>query len=368
MLALLAGLALGHGGVPTTTEVLFGADGDLTLVTSHGLLAEDEGWAWICEEITGEEALSTGLARTPTRWVMATTSGLIESERGCDWDALAGPTGLTTGIFRDVDEEHVLWAGTSEGLWRSEGGAFSLEQPVDFSLRDAAQLPEGGFALLGFDGDAPVLELDGVLHALPLSSGSMSLLHIDEQARAYVKVPQGSASSLIRVDADGPVVLLEESDTIADVEVTHDVLYVVHYLLGTRWSEDDGATFEGPAGPRLECLEAREDGLYGCPADDSGVALAITTTEALAPDAWNWVEVVRFDEATPADCTADSDAAQTCDDLWPVVASEFGLDVDDPVADTAACGCSQTNAPSAFWVVALGLLRRRPSRKDPARR
>jgi hypothetical protein len=357
-LALLAQLALGHGGAPTTSEVVWAPDGSATLVTSHGTIAEDLGWAWVCEEVVGEDALSTGLARTSERWVMATTAGLIQSDTGCDWQSTDGPTGLTRGVVRDRSDDSVLWTADAAGLWRSDGGAFALEEAADLDIRDFAQLSDGRFALVGFDGDVPTMQLPSGLHALPTEYGSLSIAEIDSSDRVYVIATAGALSSLIRVDAEGAEVLLEATDNLADVTERDGQLYTVVYLLGTRWSSDDGATWADPAGARLECIEPSGAGVYGCPADGGLTALSFTLASDPDPASWAWTTELQFAEVIPATCGEADTFAAACEPLWEVVAGEFGIELDvEP--EPSGCGC-RTSSHGAAWAWCLWpVLRRR---------
>ena len=83
-LALWTTAALAHGGAPSTGDVLLGS-GSVSLVTSHGLFAEDDGWAWICDEATGGDMAASAI-RTPERWMVGTVTGLLTSSDGCQWN------------------------------------------------------------------------------------------------------------------------------------------------------------------------------------------------------------------------------------------------------------------------------------------
>lgn len=366
---LLVALALGHGGAPSTSEVLFGAAGDVTLVTSHGVIAEDRGWTWFCEELVGELYFSTGVARTGDLWWMSTTSGVLASSDGCHWEERLSPSGLTSGVAADVGDPEWVWTGTHEGLWLSDGGEFALQTPTDFPLRDFAQLGDGRFALLGFDDVTPVLQIGAVRAELPVEAGGMKIIAVDSSDRVYVHFPLGQQSSLARVDDRGGVeLLLDRVDYILDVAEADGELYAVVSLLGTMWSADDGETWSSPAGERLECLVSRDGGLYGCPGAGAGIALSFTEAASPNPAEWTWSSLLEFSEVEAAVCPVGSSVEATCDALWPTVAWEFGVEegsVDTgPLSEPASAGgCGCASSGSAGWLqlfpaLLLGLRRR----------
>ncbi|TNE86397.1 MAG: hypothetical protein EP330_21900 [Deltaproteobacteria bacterium] len=346
--------------MPTTDHVVVAPDGSLTLETSHGLIAEDLGWAWICEEFSGD-ALPTGLVRTSDRWWMGTTIGVLASEDGCEWALVDGPTGLVRAIHPDVGDPESLWLADGDSLWVRDGDGFALSAVTGVSVRDAAQLSTGATAVLGFDGDLPVLDVEGVRVELPDGSGNMEIAFVDDDDRVYVHLPTGSISTLYRVDGLDVEVLLEGTDLIADVAAWDGQVYAVQYLLGTAWSADDGASFGEPVGARLECLERGGGGLLGCPGSGDGTALAEATADDPDPAAWMWTSVLDFDQVQALECDASSTVAGVCDDLWVTVASEFGIAVDEPVPEEPdGCGCRHASPRMGLWLLPLlGLIRRR---------
>ena len=75
-----------HGGPPTTHDVLF-VSGQLSLVTSHGLFAQERDWEWVCEEAISREK-ATRVVRTAHRWFVATITGLRASDDACHWKSI----------------------------------------------------------------------------------------------------------------------------------------------------------------------------------------------------------------------------------------------------------------------------------------
>ncbi len=373
MLPLLTGIAWGHGGTPAGEDMLWDADGQRTILTSHGLLFEDSGWDWVCEEVVGY-AFLTAAAHGDGGLLLGTTDGVLRSEDGCEWAALPELEGLLIGSLLPTPDGRT-WAVTEAGIWHAASeDDFAFASLPDDAVPRSGVLTDDGATLyvLGFLGATPTVWVgaaDGATltwkHAasLPVDVGRLVALGVDGEGRGYGRFPAASGTDqLLRFDEAGSVeVLLSTEAGISAFLADGDALYASVTGEGTRASLDDGATWSEPVGPALTCLLLDGDERIGCPADGSGAIWMTSDAAAVAPSDWAWTDEVLFAEVAGPRCISD-DTADTCDPLWETVSAELGIsDADTGGEEAEPTGCTSTPIGGgwlALLLTSLGLRRR----------
>lgn len=341
--------AWAHGGPPFTDLVVWGPDGLRTLATSHGLLFEDDGWGWVCEEVLGDAARS-GLARTSEAWLLGSTHGVLRSTDGCDWSWNEELRGKVVGSLRvDPQDPDVVWVAGLEGLWRSDdhGVSFSLfTTPAEgASVRSAVIAADGTFYVLGFQGSDPTVWVGAgdawTSAVLPVSGGRLEAIGTDPLGRGYGRFPLGSgADQLLRFGRDGSVEdLLSSELNIAAFKATEQALYVSLRRGGVQVSTDDGESWASAAPDGVECLLEVDGTWFSCP--EEGEAIALQTASApIGP----WTTELPFNQIGAPRCAAETTAGAACVEIWDIVVSELGLELP---ADTEARTDTDEGDPSA---------------------
>ncbi|MFT5679939.1 MAG: hypothetical protein ACI8RZ_000844 [Myxococcota bacterium] len=374
MLRLLGGLAWGHGGIPAGEGVLWDDEGQRTVVTSHGLLFEDGGWDWVCEEVVGY-AFLTATAQTGAGWLLGSTDGVLHSEDGCDWQAIEALEGVLIGSLLTTPDGGV-WAVTESGVWQGEGSDLEfVSLPDGAVLRSGVLTDDGGtLYVLGFLGATPTVWVGAVADStltwtgeatLPVDVGRLVALGVDPGGRGYGRFPAASgADQLLRFDAEGGVAVLRSTEAgISAFLATDTALYASVTGEGTLASLDDGATWSEPVGPPLTCLLLDGDVRIGCPADGSGAVWMTSDAAAVNPADWTWTEGLAFSDVAGPRCV-DAATAEVCDPLWETVSVELGVSEGDTGSAEAVAPTGCTSAPGGWgWLAGmvslLGLLRRR---------
>lgn len=350
--------ARAHGGPPSTHEVLLGSD-SISLVTSHGFFSEDTNWEWICEEATGAD-LASSATRTPSRWLVGTSVGLVTSSEGCLWTLDPSLTDIfILRVFQDTLEPERAWIATQEGLWVMDGeeDAVLVMEP-DLSLRHVGQRADGTLLLVGFDGPRPTALIGQQRIPLSAETGRMEVLSADDEGRFYVRFPAGFHDRLIRVSEDGAEVLIPKTEPIRDVRAMGDDLYVL-YKEGVSWSSDDGVTWSEPEGDAITCLRPTSEGILACPPAMSPAALLYAPTLDSDPADWAWETALNFNEVTTNSCSIGTTAGNVCPYLWPVVREELAAGAVESKpgpteASGAPSGCALHTAPFAVhWSLYL---------------
>lgn len=364
----LLSLGWAHDGPPFVDTVLWGAEGDRVISFTHGLLFEDGGWDWVCEELLGT-ALGTSVARTSRVLAFGTTAGVMVSEDGCDWtwnEQLAQQ--LTYGLQADPSDPDVLWVATLTGLWRSldHGASFALHDSPGptASIRSFTLAGDGTVYVLGFDGSTPTLWVRGAegwtSSALSVTGGRLEMLGVDAQHRAYASFPLGDGSDqLLRFTPDAGVSqLLTSASHIAAFEAADDLLVASLRGVGLVQSTDDGASWTEPAGAAVECLYERAGTWTLCPGIGSLVAVQ-TATDPLGP----YSDELAYADLAGQRCTSGSFAAEQCGPLWPVVREQLGViagevvDSEPPPEASGCAGC--TSGGGVGWWLLVPLFARR---------
>ena len=158
LLALLAGVAYGHGAFPDTIGVLAPIDRphSILLLTNFGLLVSiDDGahWDWACEEAMASLVYAYDQTPPPASTLLAasTAGPLYSDDRGCSWHTGGGAiSALTTNdVFADATDSNHVFAIASRPTDGSTG-LTELYESRDSGLTYARlYTPEVGSLLTG---------------------------------------------------------------------------------------------------------------------------------------------------------------------------------------------------------------------------
>jgi hypothetical protein len=357
---LWGAVAFGHGGPPRSSALLWDGSGQMTVSSSHGLLFEDGGWDWVCEEVFGS-ALQTGIVRTSEALVVGTTSGAVWSDTGCDWTWTPELIGqVIWDIAPDPSGSDGLWLATEDGLWWSDdhGAHFAFHDTPnpEASIRSFVPLGDGHFAVLGFlHGQATAWwgGEDGWSGSpLPVTGGHLIALGSGESGNVYGRFPSANGSDeLLRISPDGNATRLLQTETSigAFVAVDGRVLVSVDGQ-GIIESTDHGAHWTLQTEQTVGCLVAHDDQIWACPTDDTQTLWARSDGLDISEYA-SWTMGPRFVEVSEPRCANE---LPQCNDLWPQVSEELGIEsLDTGVAakagmDNGQCGCGSSAAVLLF--------------------
>jgi len=373
---LWASTAFGHGGPPSSEQLLWG-DSDQVMVTStHGFFFEDGDWDWVCEEIFGT-SLPTDVIATPTRILVASTNGLASSTGGCDWgwaDEFAGQ--LIWDLALDEQTESGVWLVSETGLWHSDDyGAqftgFDLPAP-NASLRSVVPMAGGTLTLFGFiDGQATAWQGSAdnwTALPLPVTGGHLIGLDVDDFGNVYGRFPRaGGSDELLRISADGSVTSILETDERigALVAVGSDVMVSVNRE-GTWLSSDQGESWTWGDAETFACLVDHDDFIWGCP-NDGSEHMWLRTGDPLGVSPKTWESGPMFSDVSEPRC---GDELPQCELIWPTVALELGVDLTEVVTrpeaateaeaqaeKTGGCGAQAAVFMAPWWVLWAGYRR-----------
>gem|GEM_PF-5131204 len=366
---LLIATALGHGGPPRTHSLMWDASGNTIVSSSHGLIFEDDGYSWVCDEVLGTVAPSE-VIQSNDNLLMRSTQGVAFSTDGCQWTWAEGSEGLVIwDIATDTVDPGTVWIATEDGLWRStdagESFTFSDTPNPSASIRSFVQMPDMSWTILGFLDGLPMAWRgtadDWQTIDLPARGGHLIALGTDDEGHAYARMPEASgADTLIGVAPDGDVSTLLDLDKRIDAFISLDGAILISVQdTGLQLSSDHGVTWESRGIEPTRCLIVHDEQLFGCP-DDSERRMWSYTSLDLSTETTQWLPGPAFDRVSGQRC----DASLSCDMVWPQVQRELGLveDLDTgdtghptPDADDVRCGCSQGAAVvlvpwSLLWV------------------
>jgi hypothetical protein len=351
---LLASAAFGHGGPPRSDALMWDSSGDMIVSSSHGLIFEDEGYSWVCDEVLGS-AVPTEVIQSRDVLLTRSTQGVAFSKNGCDWTWSGGIDGLVVwDIATDIEDPEIVWSATEAGLWRSEdaGETFTPAGTPDpaASVRSFVQMPDMSWTVLGFVGGEPTAWLgstdDWLSVALPTEGGHLIALGSDDSGHAYARLPMASGTDrLVRLSPDGEVATLLETETSIDAFLSVDGSLLVSIQgMGLHVSTDLGQTWQTRGTEPTRCLTVHDGQLYGCPDDPRRLMWSSTALDLLT-EATDWTPGLGFDQVSGPRC----DTLLTCDMVWPQVQRELGLVVATDTGDTGEpssapsdvhCGCS----------------------------
>jgi hypothetical protein len=374
LLWLLTAVVFGHGGPPESRTLLWGSSADMTIVSSHGLLFEDEGWNWVCEELFGS-TLPTDVVRTPASLLVGSTAGLVHSGNGCDWDWT--PELIGTMVWKvavDTNGSGRVWVATEAGLWWSDDhgstATFAYTPDSMASVRSFVQLGDNAFMVFGFVDDQATAwrqTEDGWLStAIEANGGQLHGLGADSSGNVYGRFPVASGTDeLIRISTDGEASrVLETNQSIGAFISVDDAIVVSIDGVGTQVSTDAGDTWTPTGEQTFQCLVSEDSYIWGCPSAGSDT-LWMRTTDDITSDDHQWETGPSFSTVSEPRC---EDELPQCDAVWPQVAEELGLESTDTGEATATrkpkqtqSGCGSQAAMVFFPWGLLWIGRRRPS-------
>jgi len=361
MLFLWVTAAFGHGGPPNTEDLLWDDSGSMLVVSTHGLIYEDGDWDWVCEELFGESLPTDVVRTTNTTWV-AGTDGLAHSNDGCTWTWHPQFDGvLIWDLAIDPDSGNRMWLVSDEGLWRSdnEGETFTLSPlpAPEAWLRSVVPMPDDQRMVFGFlDGQAMAWQA-GRSTPLDVRSGQLRGLGADESGNVYGRFPRpGGTDELLRIDPDmNAVSILETEHRITAFLAKGDGLMVSVQNEGTHVSDDHGNTWVWEAEDVYACLIDKDDYIWACPREESE-HMWVRTETPLLESPKQWENGPRFSDVSGTRC---GDEWPVCEDLWPTVALELGVDPlaefqeEDAVVEPKTGGCGSKAALVFFpwWLL-----------------
>ena len=351
---LLVATAFGHGGPPRTDALLWDSDDSMIVSSSHGLIFEDEGYSWVCDEALGS-AVPSEVVQSGDVLLMRSSQGVAHSTDGCQWTWSEGHDGqLIWDIATDIEDPQTVWSITEDGLWQStdSGQRFTFFGAPDSgaSIRSFVQMPDMRWTVLGFVGAQPTAWTgqmdDWQVAVLPTTGGHLITLGTDDAGHAYARLPLASgADKLVRISPDGQVTtLLETTRGIQAFLSVDDVLLISVRGEGLQLSTDLGQTWTSRGSEPTRCLTIHDDQLYGCPDDERRRMWSVTSMDLLS-ETTDWTAGPGFDEVSGPRC----DDLLTCEMVWEQVQRELGLVLATDTADTGQasdgpagvrCGCS----------------------------
>jgi hypothetical protein len=371
---LWAATAFGHGGPPTSNQLLWGDSSEMMVASSHGFIFEDSDWDWVCEEMFGA-SLPTDVARTQDRIFVATTAGLAESTGGCVWN---WNTQFEEELIWDLAVDHVqpdrLWLVSDTGLWHSDDAGTSFTQTPHpeptAKLRSVIPMPNGQVTVLGFlDGQATAWQGDTnqwYATELEVRGGHLVGLGADTLGNVYGRFPRASGTDeLLRIDALLEVTSVLETEATIGAFVVHDAQLMVSVNNEGTWvSSDQGDTWTQDGVDTFSCLVAHDDFIWGCPNDGSEY-MWLRTDDPLDVSPKTWETGPTFSDVSEPRC---GDELPECELIWPTVALELGINLaevatrpeaaDEPEPEKV-CGCGAHAAVlmAPWWLLWAGYRR-----------
>ena len=334
MIALLVGsaVAFGHGGPPNSDVLLWSATDPMVVASTHGLLFADEDWNWVCEEAFGA-SLPTDVARTGFGLVVASTGGLAHSADGCEWTWNSQfVDALIWDLATDLNDPDRLWLVADDGLWNAHGQDWVFERlPLpaeDAKLRAVIPMSDGDLTLFGFLNGVPTVWRGKDLWtsaSLPVRGGQLIALGTDGEGNAYGRFPLSNGTDeLLQIRPDLTIEsILQTDDRMGAFVADGDALMVSVNREGSWLSPDQGQTWTFGDDRTYDCLIHRDNALWACPNDGDPTIWVRTESNILdANKQWEWGP--SFADVSGPRC---SHTLPVCDDLWPTVALEMGVDI-----------------------------------------
>lgn len=414
--------ALANGTAQPDTVSFFAdatAPGDFAMNTTFGFLFSEDGgetWEWTCHEaVIGSAPFTPGSWRSPNGAYYVTTPLLLGTDpgitlwrtgdRGCTWTGTESlrNEAVRALAFRPGDDTAVIAVGSRTGgiaaAWRSTDagltfGAPLLEVPdhvfntVHFAPSDPQRLyvaalkqtvPQDSTLYRSADGGAnwtaiPFTQFDQppirVLAVDPVNADVVWLRNDSATDRVFRSTNGGLVFSLVySVDTDIVGMALTDAGATQWLAVSR-----TDGLLHATTASPEFLPVTGS--PIARCVEAEGDAVYVCahPYQDPYSAAVTFDGGATFDSAMTFQRIT----GPRTGCDADSSHVALCEQLWPAVRTNLGLDGATPTPSPTptpragdgggGCSCSfEPGAPAAgsAWLLAgaaIALAIRRHSR------